>query len=119
MPGLFGTNPGGELCPTFAWDEVRDQDWFEEGAHWDLRLAALAQERKDSMERRAAMQKVKQSRRLKQLAKDELKDADVTDRRQKTRPRVWFERQLEGPENLCFNFDKAGALGTRCSARWQ
>ena len=110
LPGLFGTSSGGELLPTFAWDETRDHDWFQEGAFWDLRMKALANERKASMLERQAAAKKTQSRRLKQQAKEELVNADQTDRRQKNKPRKWFLKQLEGGETLSFQYVKAGQL---------
>ena len=113
LPGLFGSHPGGEMVQTFAWDETRDRDWFQEGAFWDQRMKALANERKASMLARKEAAKKTQSRRLKQQAKDELVNADQTDRRQKYHPRKWFLKQLEGGETLSFQFIKAGQLGAQ------
>ena len=103
----------GEMGQTFAWDETRDRDWFQEGAFWDQRMKALANERKASMLARKEAAKKTQSRRLKQQAKDELVNADQTDRRQKYHPRKWFLKQLEGGETLSFQFIKAGQLGAQ------
>ena len=112
VKGFFGLHPKGEMVETFAWDEVRDADLFKGGA-WNLRMLRYANERKASLAARAAAQKVKQSRRLKQQAKDELKIADQTDRRQSTRPRNWFVRDLEKAESMTFQYTKGGQI--KCS----
>ena len=113
IKGDFGSHPSGEMVQTFAWDETRDRDWFQEGAFWDLRMKALANERKASMLARQQAAKKMQSRRLKQQAKDELILADQNDRRQKSKPRNWFFKNvLEGGETLTFRYMKAGQVGT-------
>jgi hypothetical protein len=112
VKGFFGLHPKGEMVETFAWDEVRDADIIKGGA-WNLRMLRYANERKASMAARSAAQKVKQSRRLKQQAKDELKIADQTDRRQSLRPRNWFVRNLEAPETMVFQYTRGGQI--RCA----
>jgi hypothetical protein len=113
IKGDFGSHPMGEMIQTFAWDETRDRDWFQEGAFWDLRMKNLANERKASMLARQQAAKKMQSRRLKQQAKDELIAADQNDKRQKSRPRNWFIKNvLENSETLTFQYIKAGQLGT-------
>ena len=109
VKGFFGLHPKGEMVETFAWDDVRDADIIKGGA-WNLRMLRYANERKASMAARAAAQKVKQSRRLKQQAKEELKIADQTDRRQSLRPRNWFIRKLESPETMVFQYTKGGQI---------
>jgi len=109
VKGSFGSHPGGEMVQTFAWDETRDRDWFQEGAFWDLRMKALASERLASMQARKEAAKKRQSRRLVQQAKDELKDANTTDRKwAKT-----FINELEMGETLSFSYVKAGQIGTK------